>query len=157
MHICVGFCICSFNYEGQCEGLKLWNEQIVWFPRFSFLIPSWGRLDVVTWTIKYCCPIKLDSNWGNKSGWIELSTDRHRSVTIPDWASEVGARAVYPPRAPGGASLLKECRLYGVDWWTSSMSIHLVHITPHLGSRLVAVLKLFRRFSAICPCSEKHR
>ena len=29
-------------------------------------------------------PIKLDNNWDNKSGWIELSAARHGSVTIPD-------------------------------------------------------------------------
>ena len=29
-----------------------------------------------------------------------------------------------PPRASDWASLLKECRLYGVDWWTSSMPVH---------------------------------
>lgn len=36
-HIGVGFCICSFNYEGQCEGLKLWNERNRTVPTLSIL------------------------------------------------------------------------------------------------------------------------
>ena len=46
IHVRVGFCICSFSYEGQCEGLKLLDGPIVQFPTlylcpdFHFRIPG---------------------------------------------------------------------------------------------------------------------
>ena len=48
MHIRVGFCICSFSYEGQCECLKLLDGPIVQFPTL-YLFPDFhlripGRL-----------------------------------------------------------------------------------------------------------------
>ncbi len=38
--VCI-FCVrllrvCSFNYDGQCEGLQLWNGHTVWLSRFVF-------------------------------------------------------------------------------------------------------------------------
>ena len=51
----------------------------------------------------------------------------------PTERAKSGAAAERPPRALGGASLLKKCRLYGVDWWTSSTPIGLYELSPHLG------------------------